>query len=299
MESLAIPINSVSTIRNMDSVGITNLIGSMVKDGISAGDIAVLGRNHFLLEKLSEAMTEAKIPHTYIGRKTALSNSEEFRRVHAFLKLMVNPYDNFSMLLIRELLGLSIAEFANIRVHASQNGMSHYQAWFDTHVELTPFGDILIAHKQYNLLSLLAEMGELQWPFETKAIFSFVREWEEKNPWQRDDCCIGTLQSYLKWLATYDIQEEVNEDNTGINLMTVHAAKGLEWPVVIIAGCNEGVLPSKQAIKDNDIEGERRLAYVAWTRAEKQLLLTVRPEKKEYQGKLFESPASRFIEESI
>ena len=79
--------------------------------------------------------------------------------------------------------------------------------------------------------------------------------------------------------------------------MTIHVAKGLEWTTVIIAGTNEGIIPSKQAIKSGEIEEERRLIYVAMTRACDQLIITVRPERTEKDDRVYESPVSRFVEE--
>jgi DNA helicase-2/ATP-dependent DNA helicase PcrA len=106
-----------------------------------------------------------------------------------------------------------------------------------------------------------------------------------------------TIDDYLNWLATFDLQDEIKDDPEKLQLMTIHAAKGLEWPTVIIAGLNEGIFPSKQSIKKNELEDERRLAYVAFTRAEDQLILTTRPFEKDKE--LFiKNPASRFIKES-
>ena len=82
-------------------------------------------------------------------------------------------------------------------------------------------------------------------------------------------------------------------------LLSGHACKGLEFNTVIIIGANEGILPSKQAIKAGEIEEERRLAYVAMTRARDHLILAVRPERTEKDGRVFESPVSRFIEEML
>ncbi len=82
--------------------------------------------------------------------------------------------------------------------------------------------------------------------------------------------------------------------------MTCHAAKGLEFPVVILAGCNEGVLPGKQAIKagEDAIEDERRIMYVAATRPRDLLILAVRPTRKPLSGGgNRDEPASRFLVE--
>jgi DNA helicase-2/ATP-dependent DNA helicase PcrA len=108
----------------------------------------------------------------------------------------------------------------------------------------------------------------------------------------------GSLRKYLDWVTTFDLQEEVQDpERDGIQLMTIHAAKGLEFPVVVIVGMNEGILPSKQSITAGDIEEERRLAYVAMTRAQDHLFLFVRPEKTEAKGKVYNNPSSRFLRE--
>jgi Superfamily I DNA and RNA helicases len=109
------------------------------------------------------------------------------------------------------------------------------------------------------------------------------------------------ISGYLDWLSTYDIQDEIKDDAApGITLATIHAAKGLEWPTVIIAGCNEGLIPSTQAIAIDNIEEERRLMYVAMTRARDQLVIAVRPEVTvDARGKEHINPASRFVGEAI
>jgi len=89
----------------------------------------------------------------------------------------------------------------------------------------------------------------------------------------------------------WDMQDEVGEEEENcIKLMTSHSSKGLEFPVVIIAGANEGIMPSKQSIAAGDIEEERRIFYVACTRAKDTLIITSRPETEE-------NPQSRFINE--
>jgi DNA helicase-2/ATP-dependent DNA helicase PcrA len=107
----------------------------------------------------------------------------------------------------------------------------------------------------------------------------------------------STVTDYLNWLATYDVQDEI-EDREAITLATIHGAKGLEWPQVYVYGLNEGLLPSRQAIASGDIEAERRLAYVAMSRAETLLRLVVRPEQSEGKdGKVYQNPVSRFVRE--
>ena len=102
-----------------------------------------------------------------------------------------------------------------------------------------------------------------------------------------------------------DVQDEIepwDDSERMVTLMTCHASKGLEFPVVIVAGCNEGILPGKQAIKAGEaaIEDERRLMYVAVTRAKGLLQLAVRPVDKvvmETSGTQQAEPPSRFLKE--
>ena len=255
------------------------------------GSGAILSRVHDLLQKIDDLMTEREIPHTYIGKTTALTNSEQFRRFHAFLKLLVNPHDNFSFLLIKDLIGISKEQYTDIRQTAAQEGKSHFHIWDERFFN----GESFICeffNTSPTFGTTIRNLREIfEWPFDITGAADFACEWEKENPQ-------GEVADYLDWLATYDIQDEVKKDNEGIILATIHAAKGLEWDTVIVAGMNEGILPSSQALKNGDLEAERRLAYVAMTRAKDQLILAVRPEFEEKDGRTYESPISRFIAEA-
>lgn len=254
--------------------------------------MAVLSRNHALLLKLSSLLTEAGIQHNYVGRKTKLTGSEEFRRFHAFLKLIVNPYDNFSFMLIRELIGLTPTDYAEIRLRAAQDGASHFEEWYKHGI---PEGNFFLKVNQESpFVGALWELDE----FLKDEKFVPARDFA----FNADERSLGAepaLADYLAWLAVWDIQDEVEEETDTLHLMTVHAAKGLEFPTVIIAGCNDGIMPSKQAIAAGEIEEERRLFYVAMTRARNQLILTIRPTITEGEnGKVYENPVSRFVGEA-
>lgn len=281
---------------NCDSEYLASFLQGFVCDStpIQPEQVAILARNHMLLRRLDEELTTREIPHVYIGRKTALTNSEEFRRFHSFLKLIVNPYDNFSFLLIRELIGLTPQEYREIRVTAAQKGKSHFQAWVDSqHLFESDWGCFFAVAEEWRehpweVIHELAAMDAMDHAMFLSSL-DFAHEWTMTHP-------NGTISDYLAWLATWDIQDEVKDEPEGITLSTIHAAKGLEWPVVIVAGCNEGLLPSKQAVANGEIEEETRLFYVGMTRARDQLILAIRPERKEYlDGRVIESPVSRFV----
>lgn len=254
----------------------TRIKNSLGNFGVLREEITVLCRVHTLLNKLSEELTLLGIPHKKIGRKTELVESEEFRKFCAFLKLLVNPFDNFCMLLARDSLGLSRAEYNQIRLKATQESKSHFQAWHRGEPETydCPLSELFLCIPA------------------TPEIDDFVQAWIDDNPG-------GTISDYLNWLATWDVQDELKaDDDNCVKLCTIHSVKGLEFPVVLVIGCNEGIMPSKQSVAAGDIEEERRIMYVAMTRAEDKLILCVRPEITEgFNGKIYDNPVSRFVGE--
>lgn len=287
--------SEILEISNVDSESLVNLIKSKIAvapDSVTA----VLGRVHGILQKLSQLLEEEDIEHTYVGKKTALTNSEDFRRFHAFFKLIVNPFDNFSFLLAHNFLGVSRETYGQIRVRASQEHKSHFQTW----QELPEIFDFATAHDDHGwtLISTMAYVGlTIKERFagcaddSTEEIESFIQAWIDDNP-------NGDIREYLEWLATFDITDEMTEEQPMLSLLTIHSCKGLEFPTIIIAGANEGLIPSHQAIKARDIEGERRLFYVGITRAEDRLIITTRPEQSEdKKGNVKLTPKSRFIKE--
>lgn len=291
-EAPALAPESVQVENNIQSEGIVAMASAW---HCKEAPVAILSRKHSLLGKIDRLMEDDGIPHTYIGRTTALTNSEPFRRFHAFLKLSVNPFDNFSMLLIRDIIGLSQMEYGLIRFEAAQTGRSHFQVLIERYA-LVSTKDVSITRLENTplvtggSLSRCTEWLNEHHPDLSPESMAFIQKYITDHT---DD-----IASYLDWLATFDVQDEIKgEEAEGITLATIHAAKGLEWPVVIIAGCNEGIIPARPNDLD-EIEGERRLMYVAMTRAMDQLMLTVRPtESTDAAGRMHKSPESRFITE--
>lgn len=283
---------SVFTGNGYSSERIKNLVADFIANQENDKKIAVLARNHYLLEKLSRLLKEAAIDHEYYGKKTELVRSEEFRRFHAFLKLIVNPYDNFSFLLIKDYIKISSADFKAIRLKAVHDCKSHFQACiklFSNENELIQRLENFKNENIFEAVELLKD--DIEFGFDTEGIIDFVYSWIIEN------LANANISNYLNWIATFDVQDEIKQEiDNRIELMTVHGSKGLEWPIVVIAGLNEGIFPSKHAQhNDKELESERRLAYVAWTRAKDQLFLTNRPTTDE-DGNI-KNPVSRFITE--
>jgi len=274
-----------------------NMNSAVIAEGVKhqslnyEGNIVVLARNHYLLEKLSALLTASKIDHEYLGKRTKFTQSEPFRRVHAFLKLAVNPFDNFSFLLVKDYLDLTPIEYISIRMKAVNKNKSHFQVWRDDYAFLLQhLNELNEAIREESFEKVLDWMLGVTFEFDSVPVFDFIDEYLESahEP---------TIRDYLDWLALYDVQDEISEESKSLQLMTIHASKGLEFSMVVIAGMNEGILPSLRALKSQDeLESERRLAYVAFTRACDHLVLTSSP--VEVEGKS-SNPISRFINESL
>jgi len=292
----------VDTRREMDSAVIASVVQAATPERFLPRETAILARKHVLLQRVAEELDAQGVPYLYVGRQAALTNSEEFRRFHAFLKLLVNPFDNFAFLLIREALGISDDEYAAIRGRAVREDKSHFQAWVENASgEAVRF--FAIHSGGTDLDTAMEPCDDLQEPLPAVEVLTFLEDYCTGRPPQE-----RTVSAYLEWLSTYDVQDEIpaaDPDGPGVvTLATIHGAKGLEWPYVILAGCNEGILPSKRAVDAGDIEEERRLAYVAITRARDALTLAVRPERSEKIGqdgrvRVYESPVSRFVGEAM
>ncbi len=252
----------------------------------------VLCRNNRMLDKLSEELTARDVPHKRIGKRTTALHSPLFVKANAALKCIVNPFDETAFLLAHAGLGLDAGAYANIRVRAAEEGKSCFESYReDLNVDILE----AMPSESSTVKEALDWFGSGGYQFDPLDGYGpEYCQWLELYAAQYPT---ATITDYLDWLALVDVQDEMpaRDEEPCILLMTCHAAKGLEFPCVIIAGCNEGIMPSKQAVKAGEagIEDERRLMYVAVTRAKDLLILAVRPEK-EGTG---ECP-SRFIAES-
>src|SRR6185503_6099593 len=104
------------------------------------------------------------------------------------------------------------------------------------------------------------------------------------------------LAEFLQQLSLYSEQDALREDEATVTLMTLHNAKGLEYPVVFLIGCEEGVFPHSRSIDEGNLEEERRLCYVGITRARKLLYMTYARTRSLFGSRSYNMP-SRFLDE--
>jgi DNA helicase-2/ATP-dependent DNA helicase PcrA len=271
--------------RNMDSAAVALALAEMKE---KHPRIAVLSRAHALLVKLSQELELLNVKHHYCGHQSTIMRSEEFRRAHAVFKLLQNRFDNFSFTLARPHLGVVDSQYMEIMRDAMDNLSSHVDSWLKLYAS-EKWKAVFNDSQHENFGALVKRLQKMVDNFDFAAAAKIAMGFAETG---------GSLRKYLDWVTTFDLQEEVQDpEQEGIQLMTIHAAKGLEFPVVVIVGMNEGILPSKQSMSAGDIEEERRLAYVAITRAQDNLHLCVRPEVTESKGKTYANPTSRFVHE--
>lgn len=257
------------------SIDIACVAVSMNRWSYAWSDIAVLARNHRTLRRLEEVFGEHDIPCHRVGSGFDITNTEEFKQLLAALRLCVNARDDLAFLRIYSQFGLSNADYTQLRKQAAEKGASHYLAH-----------DPDWGYRGHQELMETIDENANGYPDE-------VREF-----WQ-EHCSGMTVEEALRWYALRDSQDDLpDEDADEVTLLTVHAAKGLEWPVVLLVGLNEGDLPSSQSLREEGgVEEERRVCYVAVTRAQERVICHYRRIEDQAEGRKVKPP-SRFLGES-
>jgi len=242
-------------------------------------DIAVLYRTNAQSRVLEEAFLHAGIPYTIVGGVHFYSRTE-IKDVLSYLRLLSNPKDIVS------------------RKRIQKMGVRRYQKFEDfakdfIKIDLTTL-DILD--------SVLKETGYLdKYQKETeenmtrleniKELRSVATEFPDINDFLENVALVEAEQTSDKKIHSVNYREERNN----VTLMTVHAAKGLEFPVIFIVGMEEGLFPHSRSLMDiSQLEEERRLAYVGITRAKDKLYLSY-ASRRLYFGENVANPPSRFL----
>lgn len=284
--------------------------------GYELGEICVLGRSHRTLKRLETVLNEHQVPCVRIGSYDDECNTPGFRAVHAALRLCVNEWDNLAFMQMRPFIGLDDpTAYATIRNDAAASQNSHWAAWH-SRARGAEYLDSQNSGGEYDYRGSVAHLIEKHHLVPASNGFSiaaaaltFVAPMTEGHEDDEEyvaqlECAAGFwkaicgemgLREGLNWFAVKDVQDviEAKTDDDRVTLMTVHAAKGLEWPAVVVVGLNERSFPSSRG----DEEEERRLCYVAATRAKDVLLLHYRQPGDMSPEREWKAPPSRFLGE--
>lgn len=266
----------------------------MRREFYKAEDIVLMARTHKTLEK-AEAELRAAGMRTYrVGSIVGLLDSENFKKLHAAMRLAVNHQDNLAFLRLLNEFGLESTQYAMVRSRAVVDRTGH----FDAMVKLFGGGELGQTISQcggesggedpadpfaQEIELLVAALGA-----GGMDASGSIDYWRSYNP--------RSIRDALDCHALRDAQDDVKQRPGCVTLLTIHAAKGLEWPCVIVLGMNEGRLPHSRAVRSGNIREERRLAYVAWTRAAERLVLHWQAEDDGWDETMAEP--SRFLIES-
>tara|TARA_R110000744_G_scaffold60565_4_gene125446 strand:+ start:2514 stop:4532 length:2019 start_codon:yes stop_codon:yes gene_type:complete len=303
------------------------LIGHRFLNKSKFKDYAILYRGNHQSRLLEKALMTNRIPYKINGGTSFFSRAE-IKDMMAFLRVLVNPDDDNAFLRIvnvpRREIGPTTLE--KLGSYANMRQISMFAASFELGLEQHLTGRGLISVQRFTrwlvetadhaergetsavLRSMVREINYEDWLYDTSPsakaaemrmknvtqLFSWVTQMLEGE----DDEEPMTLAQVVTRLTLRDMMErnEDEEDTDQVQLMTLHASKGLEFPYVFLIGMEEGLLPHQTSMDEGNVEEERRLAYVGITRAQRELIFTYARERRQF-GEVSRTEASRFLHE--
>lgn len=303
----------------------SEIIHHKFKTGARFHDYAILYRSNHLSRPLEKALRENNIPY-HLSGGTSFFGYTEIKDLLAYFRLLINPDDGSAFIRVvntpKREIGPSTLE--KLGRYANERQISLFDACFELGLEqilsenavrkLRQFCDMIIdiaeRTRQGDTLATLEELINTiryeSWVKDNSpnekatarklANISELMDWIKKL--LEEESGETAFEKCLSKILLLDILEQ-NEDETvtdNVRLMTLHAAKGLEFPNVYLMGIEENILPHQNSIDEGQIEEERRLAYVGITRAKKNLTITHCRQRKRY-GDLELCEPSRFLEE--
>lgn len=312
-----------------EAVFVASTIDNIVREqGKNFKDFAVLYRTNAQSRTIEEALLKSNIPYTMVGG-TKFYSRKEIRDVIAYLNILANTSDNisFERIVNEPKRGVGPGTLEKIRSFAYEQNMSLLDAssnvmmsplkgkaaqavWDLANLILTlrsKLDSLTVTEITENLLDKTGylEALQVQNTLESQARIENIEEFLsvtknfDDNPeiTVEGETGLDRLSRFLNDLALIADTDDSAIETAEVTLMTLHAAKGLEFPVVFLIGMEEGVFPLSRAIEDADeLEEERRLAYVGITRAEQILFLT-NANTRTLFGKTSYNRPTRFIRE--
>lgn len=290
-------------------------------------DYAILYRGNHQARVFEKALMTNRIPYRISGGTSFFSRSE-IKDVMAYLRLLVNQDDDNALLRIinvprREIGHATLEKIGNLanKLHVSLFAACchpelaeclparSYQAVTQFAQWISQLADNALRAKPAEAVRDMIRQSHYEaWLFETspspKAAEMALKNVNELYRWivemleGKDDNPAMPLSDVVSKLCLRDMLErQEQEDNADqVQLLTLHASKGLEFPYVFMVGMEEGILPHQSSIDEDNVEEERRLAYVGITRAQRELIFTYARERRQY-GEIIRPEPSRFLTE--
>ncbi|PSU78982.1 ATP-dependent DNA helicase Rep [Photobacterium phosphoreum] len=304
------------------------LIAHRFMNNTAYKDYAILYRGNHQSRLFEKALMQNRIPYKISGG-TSFFSRVEIKDMMAYLRVLTNPDDDNAFLRIvntprREIGPVTLEKlgtYANMRGkslfaasfemglehHLSGRGLESLQRfthWINQLTDNAERGDTVAAVRQ-----LVRDIHYEDWLYETSAspkaaemrmknvsdLYSWITADLEGDNYDNE---VKTLKEVVQRLTLRDMMERGEDDSDAdqVQLMTLHASKGLEFPYVFLIGTEEGILPHQTSIDEDNVDEERRLAYVGITRAQRELTFTLCKERRQY-GELIKPEPSRFLYE--
>ena len=308
--------------------GEAQFVAGKINETVGSGsrkysDIAILYRTNAQSRVMEEVLLKSNIPYSIVGG-IKFYDRKEIKDILAYLRLIANPDDDISLRRVINVpkRGIGSTSVDKIADFAAMSDISMYEALKDLPLiglsgkaakEAAAFRDLISNYtnmQDYLSVTELVEevidktgyrdMLKAEQSIESQTrlenideFLSVTKSFEQSN----DDKTLVAFLTDLALVADIDQLDDSEEAGDTITLMTLHAAKGLEFPVVFLLGLEEGVFPHSRSLMDEEeMEEERRLAYVGITRAESELYLT-NAQMRTLFGRTNMNPVSRFIAE--
>ncbi|WP_229625202.1 DNA helicase Rep [Vibrio parahaemolyticus] len=291
-------------------------------------DYAILYRGNHQSRLIEKSLMQNRVPYKLSGGTSFFARAE-IKDIMAYLRVLVNPDDDNAFLRIvntprREIGPVTLEKLGS---YANMRGKSLFEASFEMGLEQHLSGRglenlrrftqwlVVIADQAERgntveaVRSLVRDIHYEDWLYETSAspkaaemrmknvsdLYSWIVADLEGDNYDQEE---KTLKEVVQRLTLRDMMErgEEDEDSDAVQLMTLHASKGLEFPYVYLIGSEEGILPHQTSIDEDNVEEERRLMYVGITRAQRELTFTMCKERRQF-GELIKPTQSRFLDE--
>lgn len=288
---------------------VTKEIKKIKDDGASLDEFAVLYRTNAQSRAIEEGFLNSNIPYRIVGAY-AFYSRKEIKDLLAYLKLIYNPKDDVSLerIINYPKRGIGAKTIDNLSMDAVLNGTSIFDV-IEKGKELEFKKAILEMKEKSESLSLtetidmvLDKSGikselEAEHTLEADIRLENLEEFKSITKTFEEESGVASLEDFLNEVSLVsDVNDEKNDDSPKVTLMTIHSVKGLEFKYVFVIGMEENIFPHVNSLEEGALEEERRLCYVAITRAKKKLYL-VNALKRMLYGRTSINMPSRFINE--